>query len=389
MTTQASTLSGAVPVAQERTSARTRIVAIDALRGVALIVMALSHASFFVGAGLQAESYGGQMVFLQSAPYWLSALITHLASPIFWLLSGVSLALFEAGQRRKQASEWSITRFMLVRAGVVLALDLTICSWFWIGREVYVHVLTTMALSMVILSVARLLPERVLFGLTLAIMLVYQGVIGAMAPQLAAGEPQSLLQALWLTYSYETTPAIGFPILGWGVLMWLGFLLGRRQGRPRFQRPQTWIAVSAGLLALWLVLRLAGGYGDLGHFGQVGSSWVHFLVMSKAPPSLTYLAFNLGLAALLLAAFYARPAWLERFPFQGLVIVGQVSLFFYVAHIVVYNLVARVMLPLDLPGPRIIWGYTAWLAGLVVLLTLSWAYRKLRRRYPQSILRYL
>ncbi len=389
MATQVSRVSAAVAVPRDQARAQGRILAIDALRGVALVLMALAHASFFMGAGLQAESYGGQPVFLQGPAYWGSALITHLASPIFWLLSGVSLALLEAGQRRKQLPESAITRFMLIRAGIILALDLTVCSIFWLGKTPYVHVLTTMAISMALLSVARLLPERVLLALTLVVLVAYQGYLSLIAPQLAANVPQSLLQALWLTYSYNTTPAIGFPVVGWGVLMWLGFWLGRRQGLPQLQRPLTWVAIAGGLLGLWLLLRLLGGYGDLGHFGQVGSSWVHFLVMSKAPPSLSYLAFNLGIAALILAAFHARVAWLERFPGQWLVMVGQVSLFFYVAHIIVYNLVAQVLLQMPLPGPRIIWGYVAWLLGMGVLLLLGYHYRKLRKRHPQSFLRYL
>jgi uncharacterized membrane protein len=388
MAVQASTLAGSVPDTREQVRTRSRILAMDALRGIALLLMALDHASFFVGAGLQAESYGGLPVTLQSIAYWGSGLLTNLASPIFWLLSGISLALFEAGRQRKGASDWSITRFMLIRAAIVLILDLTICNVFWMGQTPYVHVLTTMAVSIAILSVARLLPTQVLFGLTVAILLVYQAFLGWITPQLAAEQTQGFTQAFWLTYSYDTRPAIGFPVLGWGVLMWLGFVLGRHQSRAWVQRPMTWIALGTGLLALWLGLRLIGGYGDLGAFAA-GNHWSQFLIMSKAPPSLTYLLFNLGFAALILAAFYARQAWLERYPFHWLVVVGQVSLFFYVAHIVVYNLIAHVVNALPLPGPRVIWGYGTWAAGVGILLLLGHTYRRVRLRYPRSLLRYL
>ena len=76
-------------------SAGSRITAIDALRGLALALMALTHAAFFIGVGMQAESYGGQRVYLQSPPYRISGLLTTLASPIFFCLAGVSLALLE------------------------------------------------------------------------------------------------------------------------------------------------------------------------------------------------------------------------------------------------------------------------------------------------------
>lgn len=388
MTTGATTVGESVAAPRERAAAAGRVVAIDALRGAALALMALDHASFFVGAGLQAESYGGQPVALQSAPYWLSGLLTNLASPIFFLLGGYSLALYAAGQRRRGNPESATTRYILIRAAVILALDLTVCSFFWRGGAPYVHVLTAMAASLAILSLLRLLPAAAVAGVAAAALLAHQALIGAMAGPLAAGAPQPFWRAFWLTYSYETTPALGFAVLGWGPLMWLGYALGQLQGRPALARPRTWAAAGLGLLALWLGLRLAGGFGDLGPFGQVGTTPAHFLVMSKAPPSLSYFAWNLGLAALLLAGFHAWPRLLDGGPLRWLVLVGQVSLFFYVSHIVVYNLISQAMGLAPLPGPRIVWGYAAWLIGLAALLPLGAWYRRVRRRYP-AVLSYL
>lgn len=388
MAAQATSISEAVALPRERAAGAGRIVVIDALRGAALLLMALDHASFFVGAGLQAESYGGQPVALQSAPYWLSGLLTNLASPIFFLLGGYSLALYGAAQRRKGNSEWATTRYMLVRAAVILALDLTICSAFWRGDAPYAHVLTALAASMVILSVLCLLPAAALAGVAVTILLIHQALIGSMAGVLAAGAPQPFWQAFWLTYSYETVPPTHFAVLGWGPLMWLGYALGRLQGNPALRAPRTWALAGGGLLALWLGLRLAGGFGDLGAFGVIGSSPAHLLVMSKAPPSLAFFAFNLGIAALLLAGFYAWPGLTSNGPLRWLVLVGQVSLFFYVTHIVIYNLVSQMLGLVSLPGPRIIWGYAAWVIGLAVLLPLGAWYREIRKRHPR-VLRYL
>ena len=388
MTTQASTFSGSVALPREQTASQSRILAIDALRGTALILMALTHAAFFIGVGMQAESYGGQPVYLQSLPYWFTGLLTTLASPIFFFLAGVSLALYEAGQRRKQASEWAITRFMLARAGAVLALDVTVCNWLWMGTMPYVHVLTTMALGMALLCVLRYLPTWLTAAIALATLLIYQGALMALAPELAADAPQSLGKALLLTYSYDTQPAVGFPLLGWGPVIWLGFVLGREIGRPALRRPRTWAAAGTGLLLLWLALRLIGGYGDIGPFNS-DLGLAHFLVMSKAPPSLSYLAFKLGIAALLLAGLYARPQLLEG-PLRVLVTVGQTSLFFYVAHIVVYHVLAQAFLALDPPHlPGIVYGYAVWLVGLAVLLWLAPRYRALRKSHPNTPLRYL
>jgi len=377
-----------IALPRERAASTRRIVAIDALRGVALLLMALDHASFFVGAGLQAESYGGQPVTLQSAPYWMSGLLTNLASPIFFLLGGYSLALYAAAQRRKGRPEHATTRYILIRAGLILALDLTICNLFWRGATPYVHVLTAIAATMALLSLLRFLPPLVLTGISLTVLGLHQVAIGSLAGALAAGAPQPFWQAFWLTYSYDTRPALGFAVLGWGPLLWLGYAIGTLQGRAALRRPRTWAAAGISLLGVWLALRLAGGFGDLGAFGAVGDSAAHFLVMSKAPPSLAFFAFNLGIAALLLAGFYAWPGLTSNGPLRWLALVGQVSLFFYVLHIVIYNLISQMLGLVSLPGPRIIWGYAAWLIGLSVLLPLGAWYREIRKRHPH-VLAYL
>ncbi len=379
------TANKSITVPRARAASTTRILAIDALRGAALLLMALDHANFFVGAGLQAESYGGQPVTLQSAPYWMSGLLTNLASPIFFLLGGYSLALYAAAQRRKGLSEYATTRYIWIRAALILALDLTICNLFWRGATPYVHVLTAIATTMVLLSLLRFLPPLVLAGTSLLVLGLHQVAIGTLAGALAAGAPQPFWQAFWLTYSYDTRPALGFAVLGWGPLLWLGYAIGTLQDHPALRQPRTWIMAGMGLLGFWLVLRLVSGFGDLGAFGEVGTSAAHFLVMSKAPPSLAFFAFNLGIAALLLAGFYAWPHLSNGGPLRWLVLVGQVSLFFYVTHIVIYNLVAQMLELVSLPGPRIIWGYAAWLIGLAVLLPLGAWYRGIRKRYSRVL----
>ncbi len=380
---------GVLPQTGVTTQAATssRITAIDALRGMALVLMALTHAAFFIGVGMQAESYGGQRVYLQSPPYWISGLLTTLASPIFFCLAGVSLALLEQSRVRKGASQWSVSRFILVRAGVIMAFDLTICAWLWLGKMPYIHVLIAMGLGMIILAGLRLLPTRIILAVAIATLLVHQGLIEVLRPHLEAGAPQSLAQALFLTYSYETHPPVGFPVLGWGPVMWLGFVLGRNLSQPMLRQPRTWVAIGGGLLLLWLVLRLIGGYGDLGSY-RAGEPIQYFLVMSKAPPSLSYLTFKLGIAALIFAALIAFPTLVDAGLLRIVTLIGQTSLFFYVMHIVIYHALAQCFFLFDLL-PGIVHGYAVWALGMAALIPLCERYHALRKRYPESVLRYL
>jgi len=112
--------------------------------------------------------------------------------------------------------------------------------------------------------------------------------------------------------------------------------------------------------------------------------------MSKAPPSLSYLAFKLGIAALIFAALIAFPTLIDAGPLRLLTLIGQTSLFFYVMHIVIYHVLAQCFFLFDPPElPGIMYGYAVWALGMAALIPLCARYRALRKRYPESVLRYL
>lgn len=362
-----------------------RIVAIDALRGTALILMGLVHTAAFVYANIQAETYGGQPAVLQSWPYWVSALVTTIAAPVFWMLSGTSVALLEASRRRTGESEGEITRFLVIRAALLVVFDLTIADWAWSGGGPYTHILLSLAVSLIILSVLRRLPIKVIGFILFAMVLGYQLALPWIAENLS--QTPNLILAFLLGYRTTPWPAVEFSLLGWGPLMGLGYILGRFINNPVFNRAQTWIAAGLGLLTVSFGLRALGLFGDLVPYSP-DQPWYYFLVMSKTPPSLTYLTFKLGLASMIMAflvAFYPR---LQTIPGRWLVICGQASLFFFIMHIMVYNVVSQTIMALNLPGPGIVRAYLAWLAGLGILIPLTRWYHGVRRSHPKSVLRY-
>ncbi len=373
-------------MATPQAAVRGRILAIDALRGVAILAMSLRHIAYFLGKPLQAETYGGQPAVLLSWPHWVSGLIANITAPTFFLLIGTSLALLIAGRRRAGVSEWEITRYLLIRAGVLVLLDMTICDMAWAGFNPYTHVLLSIAIAMVILSVARFLPVSLFATLTLALVIIYQALLPQVA--LPLSQTENFWSALVWSYSTKTWPATEFSILGWFPLPAIGFILGQWMSLPALRRARTWAVIGVALLGIWLVLRWAGGFGDLTPYTR-DMPWYFFFIMSKTPPSLTFLTFNLALSALTLAGLYACESWLEHRPLKWLVTCGQASLFFFVAHIVVYGAIARLAASLQLPLPAILITYTTWLGGLALLVPLAGAYARLRRRHPQSILRYL
>ncbi len=374
---------------QSGATASARLTPIDTLRGVAMMGMALDHAAHFVGVSLQAETYGGQAAQLPTWPYWTAGLFTNLAAPIFWTLSGVSAYLYATARERRGESQAAITRFFLIRAAVLIVLDLTVCSWFWRGNGPYLHVLLSIGTGLALLSLLRLLGTRVVLAVGLATLLLYQAFLGPIAAQFS--QSTSFPAAFLLGYSTQTTPAVEFSILGWSGLLAVGYGLGPWFTTQRAQSARSWLAIGAGMLILWLGLRLTGSFGDLVAFRQ-GDPLYTLVILGKTPPAFTYIAFNLGIASLLFAVFWALRAHLVREPMRWLTVVGQVALFFYVGHIVVYALLATAA-PAGWfdgnPLPALIPALLFWLAGLGLLVPLSAAYRRLKRARPQSMLRYL
>jgi len=386
MGTQVSVSSATRTRIAYRVGRQERLLALDALRAIALFSMALDHAAASVWISLQAETYGGQPALLESWPHWVAGLFTNLAAPTFWLLSGVSLALFEAARLARGAAPRDITRHLLIRSGLIIMLDLTVCWLAWNGKGPYLHVLLSIGLGLAIMTLARLLPTRVL-GIFLAIAIPgYQVLLPLFAPLLS--QTNHFWIALLITYSTTTVPATEFSLLGWMPLMGLGYLLGGQVRIGRLRQPLHWLAMGMGLLGLWLVLRLVGGFGDLTPFAP-GQPWYYFLIMSKTPPSLSYLSFNLGISALLLAALLALQDWLEKPALRWLAVCGQVALFFFVLHLVAYGLIGKLITALALPLPGMVRAVGLWAVGLSFLVPLAIGYRRLKVRKPQSVLRYL
>src|SRR6187402_1278160 len=104
-------MSSPPPPQQTEPPSRNRVAAIDALRGLIMVVMALDHANYFV-----AKSHVGNEFWFIPAPFYPTALdfltraVTHLAAPGFFFLMGAGMALFAASRKRAGWSNASITR---------------------------------------------------------------------------------------------------------------------------------------------------------------------------------------------------------------------------------------------------------------------------------------
>ncbi len=195
---------------------------------------------------------------------------------------------------------------------------------------------------------------------------------------------------LWLTLTFA--PVFGasfsvmYPVVPWLAMMILGWVFGEQLMRMQhsswsFQR----LLVVSGLLALlcFLLIRVLDGYGNMFMYLE-GNEVVHWLHVSKYPPSLAYTFLELGLMAIMLAALMRLEPIIGVRHSGPVLIFGQIALFFYLAH---FGVLAVLSLVLNRGGLEKTYLFT--LLVLILLYPICCIYRTLKWRYPRSILRFM
>ncbi len=363
-----------------------RLRAIDWLRGLVMLLMTIDHA----GAELDSAHMHGDTsrTWVVGSPLpageFLTRWITHVCAPTFVLLAGASLAL-SAEKRRGQAGQ---TRFIVTRGLLILALD---PLWMSLGfakyERVIFQVLFAIGGSMICMAWLRRLSSGAL--VTGALLIQATGeLLGHWNP---TAQPWAAIWRFLLLGGVPFGPCIcAYPLLPWLSIMMLGWVLGRWLLEPRSHSARaTAMAVgSAGLLALFAVLRGVDGYGnwDLHRDSPAPLQWLH---VSKYPPSITYTCLELGISLALLALFTlldvpAKP----RRGFALLALLGSTALFYYLLHVHLIMLTAAVFhLDPHQHGLAKTW-IGAALTVAVLLAPCAW-YRRYKTAHPDGWARYI
>ncbi len=114
---------------------RGRLVALDWMRGLVMMLMALDHSSGEFNAGRLFTD--GVFVYqagtaLPTAQF-LTRWVTHLCAPTFVFLAGASLALQVGRRTASGESAWAIDRHLLIRGLVIAGFEIWV-SRFWMPR---------------------------------------------------------------------------------------------------------------------------------------------------------------------------------------------------------------------------------------------------------------
>jgi uncharacterized membrane protein len=368
------------------------LFAIDLLRGLVIVLMALDHTRDFF-----APTPFNPLDLQQGSPAWFwTRWITHLCAPIFVLLAGLSAHL-----RSRSRDRADMTRYLLGRGALLVLLELSWVSFSWqFGFGVLIlQVIWAIGVSMMCLGLLLWLPRWAIALLAAALILPHNLLdawhgSNASWPMMAwhQGGYQPLTQ-LW--------PGLGvvfvYPLMPWIGLMAAGFALGPVLDWPPARRQRFLLAAAAGLLLCFVVLRAGNFYGDPRPWLPQGRGWLvelmAFVDVHKYPPSLLYLCVTvaIGLAALaLIEASVRRPPPL-------LMLFGSRAMFFYLVHIALLHGLAWLYMQWRFGGqvseqgawaapagyvPSLLICYAAWavLLGLMYGLTRLWVRQTRHRR---------
>ncbi|MXX04849.1 MAG: DUF1624 domain-containing protein [Gemmatimonadetes bacterium] len=421
------------------------MAAIDWMRGLVMVLMAVDHASLaFNGGRLGDDSwYADETGSTLPAAQFFTRWITHLCAPTFVFLAGTALALSFERRRIAGARDRDLDRHLFKRALVILAFELLWWSPFSL------QVLFAIAMGLICMIPLRRLSTRTLLIAALSILFLHEAVfwgimhLGGITADMirevtkmpmpdgefdqeAMNEAAAQVRNLgWMSvfnpfFHPGLLVKIGpiplwvqYPFVPWLGMMILGWLLGRflvqqsiapapspnvssgstvdaRAGAPRSSMPVERLLVIAGLLALGLfvLFRAWNGYGNMLLLRE-DFSLVQWLYVSKYPPSLTFALLELGLMALVLSGFFRYQRNLKS-PIRNrnpLLVFGQTAFFFYLIHmhILIFSGLALGMFMQQGLGAA----YLAALGVLILLYPVCLWFRRFKARRPKGWVRYI
>ena len=322
-----------------------RVEAIDAVRGLVMVIMALDHVRDFIHRG--AQSFQPTDLSKTTTLLFFTRWITHLCAPTFMFTAGLGAFLWwqRGGKTRGQLS-----RFLLTRGLWLVLLELTVMrlayNFDFSGQyPVLLLVLWVLGGCMMGLALLVWLPLPVLLGSSVALIAGHNLLDRIAAARFGSAAPLwNLLHQPGVFKLAGVLFIVGYPLVPWVAVMALGFCFGKLYLMERERRRSYLIGIGVALTLGFVLVRGLNGYGDPFPWRPQSSgtfTLLSFLNTTKYPPSLDFLLMTLGPCLLLLAWFEGKALR----PTNPLIMFGRVPLFYFVIHFYAAH-VAAVLLAL-------------------------------------------
>jgi uncharacterized membrane protein len=364
-------------------SGLARLLAVDALRGMLIVVMALDHASHFVAQKHSTGEYWGFSfpTYSQALPF-LTRLVTHIAAPGFFLLMGLGMLLLARSRQKQGWSRRQILRHFWIRGALLIALQLLVVNRAWElspggwGLDIYIGVLFALGGTMILGSLVLWLRPRHL--IILLVLLVVGTELLHQVPVLWTGFQTDPLILLLVRPGGDPSLWSNYPLLPWLELVVFGLLFGhwlKENDKQAFRRG---LVLGLLFLVVFLILRWMDGFGNIRP--RAGDGWIDFLNVVKYPPSLSFTLLTTGVNLVLLWV-YSKLAGFAEFILEPLAVFGRAPLFFYILHLFLFASIGILITP---RGTSIAAMYPFWLLGLIVLYPWSYWFGKFKHGRPAN-----
>ena len=273
--------------------------------------------------------------------------ITNFVAPAFAFLAGTSAYLL--GRRLNDRK--ALARYLVTRGLILVLLELTFIRVAWtfnfdFGEYLLAGVIWMLGWCMVLLAALIWLPTAAIGAFGVAVIFLHNLM------DFLPGESlqQSSLSWLWQILYFGGPIQLGqngptlmvlYSIVPWIGVMAAGYAFGAVMVMEPERRNRICIALGAGAIVLFLLLRTVDVYGDPRHWRAPGpaATPLRFLNTNKYPASLQFLLMTLGPTILLLPfAERARGKFGEFFA-----TFGKVPMFYYLIHIPTIHLAAVIV----------------------------------------------
>jgi uncharacterized membrane protein len=369
----------------------TRLMSIDALRGLVMIIMALDHVRDFFHA--DAMLFSPTDLSRTTPILFFTRWITHYCLPVFMFAAGMGVYLYGRSRTKGQLS-----RFLWTRGLWFIALELTVMRLaynfnFSLRFLILLLILWIFGICMLTMAALVYLPMRWLAALSVAVIVLHNCLDGIRAQQFgSAAWAWNLLHQPGVIPVAGKLALVTYTFLPWIGVMAAGFCFGRVFQQEPESRRRIMVRLGTAMTLAFIALRAVNHYGD-------PTPWTHqksalftvlsFLNCTKYPGSLDFLLMTLGPALLVLA-------WFDRLAFKPanpLVVFGRVPMFYFILHFYLIHALAVlaawlrygnsaakfVFNPLpSMGGPRELFptdfGYSLWTAYGVWLLVVLLLY---------------
>ena len=303
-----------------------RLAAIDALRGLVMIIMALDHVRDFIHNGAMTGASPTNLA-ATTPVLFMTRWVTHFCAPVFMLTAGMGAYFYLRGRTKRQLSTFLVTRGLWL-----IALEFTLMQFAYnfnlaTSNPIFMLVLYVLGACMIILAALVWLPLPVLAAISIATIALHN-----LADGIRSQSP------FWiLLHQVGAFPFAGriwiaaYSLVPWFAVMALGFCLAAVFAWPPQRRQRFLLRAGIAMTIAFLVIRTINIYGDPSRWSwQAGATFtvLSFLNTTKYPPSLDFLLMTLGPAMILLS-------WFDRVPFSrsnALIVFGRVPLFYFVLH---------------------------------------------------------